>query len=83
MHVAHPQTQPPLYPAPSGATGHQAKRMVGMAFVPDGAAATTMAAVGVLSGVLMGVGVGAVTGVVFVCLMLPRHAVRGSTATVM
>jgi uncharacterized membrane protein len=57
--------------------------MVGMAFVPDGAAATTMAAVGVLSGVLMGVGVGAVTGVVFVCLMLPRHAVRGSTATVM
>jgi hypothetical protein len=53
--------------------------VVGMALVPDGAAATTMAAVGVLSGVLMGGVVGAVTGVAFVALMLPRRVAHAPT----
>jgi hypothetical protein len=50
-----------------------------MALVPDRAAATTLAAVGVLSGLLMGVVVGAVTGVAFVSMLLPGQAVHAPT----
>ncbi len=45
--------------------------VVGMTLIPDGAAAASMAAVGVLSGLLMGLIVGALTGVAFVFLVLP------------
>jgi len=52
---------------------HQAPQQVGQSLLPDGAAPVIIAAVAIVSGVLMGLVVGAITGAMLIWL-LPRLA---------